>query len=148
PDGQPGISVHIDTGGPSNGTRYGSWGGAHRIGPFSGGSYCTGLSQQRTGYFHHGLLNDWTGQAQATPHWCYNGTFSSGFNNAHETGHNLNLSHGGNRASVQANCKPHYLSIMSYAGPPPGNPSFSPGTFVTNNLNPTALNEVAGLGTT
>lgn len=65
----------------------------------------------------------------------------------HEFGHNLNLRHGG---VDDINCKPNYLSVMSYSrqinnAPIPGRPlNYSPAALMS--LNEASLSEPAGIG--
>jgi hypothetical protein len=139
PDGLPGITVHIDNGLPNNGTRWGNWGGATMIA--AGQGNCVGRSAARERYFRHGVLHG--GTSGNGGYGCYNAMNSSGWLNAHELGHSLGLNHGGTNAAVQANCKPHYRSLMSYAP----NSGFSTGGFASTLLNPTALDETNPFGT-
>lgn len=67
----------------------------------------------------------------------------------HELGHNLNLGHGGNPTSTD-NCKPNYLSVMSYSRQLstyiPNRPlDYSDGSSIP--LDETALVESNGIGT-
>jgi len=64
----------------------------------------------------------------------------------HELGHNLNLQHGGN---VGENCKPNYLSVMSYSRQFANYVSNRPLDFsrsIITSLNENSLNEQTGIG--
>ena len=63
----------------------------------------------------------------------------------HELGHNLGLRHGG---SDDVNCKPNYLSVMSYSFQMPIFVGLRPADYSQSDLpdlNELHLNEVAGI---
>jgi hypothetical protein len=78
----------------------------------------------------------------------------------HELGHTLTLAHGGtyydqnNVASYEVNCKPNYLSVMSYLFQTRGfplasgqlQPTIDYSGHMLNPLSETALDESAGVG--
>jgi hypothetical protein len=150
----PDFDVHMDTGTPNLGsTNSGDWGGAQLTadGTPRGAEYCVGWSPERKGLFRHGLA---TGGAQSAG-MCFQFARSRPGASAHEIGHHLGLSHWGTKAAGPANCKPNYLSIMSYMfqdHPQFGGlgqfNAFSRGTFLSRPLNPFAVSETTGLGTT
>ncbi len=142
PDGVAGFNIHFDSGRPNQGTLSGMWGGATRITTEVAKSNCGGMSSSRWGYFRHAVEHARGGGNGDQGGVCYNASFDDGWHNAHELGHNLGLNHGGTDASVQANCKPHYRSIMNYVY----SPTFSPGTFASVPLNPTSLDETNPFG--
>jgi hypothetical protein len=138
PDGVGGISVHVDSGLPTEGGRQGTWGGASAVASTLG---CSALTPTRVGYFHH-VEATAAGTGQAGAGTCVSVQYQSGYNMAHELGHNLYLNHSGRYAAV-GNCKPHYRSIMNYQG----GPSFSDGTYAATPLNATRLTERTRFGT-
>jgi hypothetical protein len=147
----PDVAVHIDTGvtntDPATWFKYNDWGGAQRMSNKTGHK-CEWLDSARAGYFHGARLEGWSGGQGYMPGSC----FDSGLNArafSHELGHNMNLSHGGGQSgSLDMNCKPNYKSIMSYALTYDGNTRFSRNAFSASSLNPTAMDELRGLGTT
>jgi hypothetical protein len=147
PIGTKGFTLHIDSGRPltspplpANPTLYGNWGGANRITQAMAADNCAGMSPSRWGYFRHAVMHNGGGGNGGGQ--CYNANHNNGWHNSHELGHTLGLSHGGTDASVQANCKPNYRSIMNYVY----STSFSRGSFASTPLNPTALDETNPFG--
>ena len=66
----------------------------------------------------------------------------------HELGHNLNLTHGGAGGDQRANCKPNYLSIMSYSrqwSSPIADRPLSYSKSVLEPLDETNLDELKGI---
>jgi hypothetical protein len=108
------------------------------------------LTPSRVGLFHHGIIagNNGGGQADSLNGFCFTaGNDAQGRAISHELAHGFGLGHGG-PPSNDVNCKPHYRSIMNYAYLyHPAVEQFSRGEFANAILNPVAMNEGAGLGT-
>ncbi len=148
------INVHIDTGNTSSTdpTVSGSWGGAELL--TVPGGYCDGFSPSRANTFYHiRLFNGGAGQNTGACSGITEGGNALTF--AHETGHFFGIPDSGQEESGKANCKPQYLSQMNYgyqgAMELGGYPSavlgpYSPGTYKNLVLNPTRLDEYAGIG--
>jgi hypothetical protein len=71
----------------------------------------------------------------------------------HELGHNLNLAHGGGGSTANVNCKPNYISVMSYSFQFPNHVSdrnldYSRSAIISsgNGLNESRLKEPDGIG--
>jgi hypothetical protein len=147
-------NVHIDTGidNPAKPHVSGNWGGAELL-PDEWGNYCKGetpLRHANPRLFYHVMASDGgqnTGRCSRIP----GGVDPTGSQPdvfAHETGHYYGLDHWG-RSADRANCKPQYLSVMNYAYQNSINllPSpFSNGSRSSLVLNPTRLDESAGIG--
>jgi hypothetical protein len=173
PDLQAGIHVHLDTGinpaagsPPSDYTTYGDWGG-HKVASAvcDSNNNCHGaeasdiwqsmLGPNRVGLFHYGLGYPGSG-GQAPYHTiALNIPLDDGPTASHELGHTLGMDHSGPQHNGNdANCKPNYPSIMSYAYL--GSSGFAPQEFsdgygrpaITNvslnELNVVAPNSVIG----
>lgn len=171
PDGEPGISVHLDIGvaplTPADATIYGNWGGFNPVdavvntdawGCFVDGAYWKGappheawktqMSPARIGIFRYTPgYPDGGGQ-------CGNGfacafNFNDYTNGAHEMGHTMGLGHSGPygiTAPIDPNCKPNYPSIMNYAYLGNLNVGFSDGSEESApTLNNAALREFQGV---
>ncbi len=129
PDGEPGISLHLDTGTPPETvddlTIYGDWGGYSAVdavpdgmGGFRaqtpGEAMATHFSDARRGLFHYVLGYTSGGGACGVGIACGFNMASPG-NSAHEFGHTLFLAHNGPAGTHEPNCKPNYPSLMNYA---------------------------------
>jgi hypothetical protein len=148
----PDVAVHVDNGlpppRPELATLHGAWGGARRLPP--GSQSCNArVLGARYGYFHRGSVAGIYGGGGGDLYgFCFGANSARGSVAAHELGHNFGLDHGGNEPSFPANCKPHYRSPMSYGYLyDPSLAQFSRGTRSVV-LNPTAMDEQLGLGTT
>jgi hypothetical protein len=170
PDGQPGISLHFDTGlVPTAGAPvadyalYGDWGGHSVVGPVKkDGKWVradpahvrsTSMVPRRRPYFQY-ALGDPTSSGQADVLvTALNLPLGSPSAAAHELGHTLGLDHFGPRGvelkigdkTIEANCKPNYPSIMSYAYLDVKGAGFADGYGRTplNNVNLSERNAVA-----
>lgn len=127
PDGLPGIRLHLDTGvppeRPEDATIYGDWGGYNPVDALPTGPqrpedvWSVQMDRSRHGVFHYVMGYTSGGGA------CSGGSIACGFNmtsvfNAsHEFGHTMGINHNGPFGLNEPNCKPNYLSLMSYAGP-------------------------------
>lgn len=148
----PDVAVHFDTGvtngDPATRASFGHWGGATRIPDGTG--YCQMLTPSRVGLFHHGIIagNNGGGRADSINGFCFTaGNTAQGSAIAHELAHGFGLAHGG-LLSNDVNCKPHYRSIMNYSYLyDPAVKQFSRGEFSNVVLNPVAMDESRGLGT-
>jgi len=141
------IRVHFDIGvpnpDPNTATDWGDWGGANRqSGPASSG--CDYASPERLGLFHFGVSQG--GGAGGTSNYgpCFL-TVADSSNISHELGHGFGLEHGGRPTTLGFNDKPNYFSRMNYSFQSTAH-GFSHGTLL--NLNPTALDEQRGVGST
>jgi hypothetical protein len=150
----PDVKVHLDTGvaneDPITRTTYNDWGGAKRVS--LGSSPCAELSSERVGLFHHGLIRTSRGgggtlmTAMDVGSPCFAAAASS-HKIAHEAAHGVGLAHGGPIASPSVNCLPTYRSTLNYAyNDVDSVATFSRRGFAAFPLDPTALDESAGLG--
>ena len=161
----PDLAVHVDigpNGGPVGTDTYGNWGGARRLPDDRTDfhtNFCAGFwdtwsvvnDSPRIGSFYHAIV---ARENIVTSGFCSKVDNRPG-GAAHETGHFLGLHHWGEwsgNTSGKVNCKPNYLSIMNYAyqdddrfGQGAAFPGFSEGSFGDVALNPTAVDEAAGL---
>lgn len=127
PDRLPGIRLHLDTGvppeRPEDATIYGDWGGYNPVDALSTGPqrpedvWRVQMDRSRHGVFHYVMGYTSGGGACGSGIACgFNMT--SVFNASHEFGHTMGLDHNGPYSvENEPNCKPNYLSLMSYAGP-------------------------------
>lgn len=130
PDGQPGVSLHLDVGrhptDDDDPTLFGDWGGSNPIAedlcsPNSDGKYSAGclrdqgqskdMAKHRRGIFYYGISNP-SGGGQASLGRGRGHFGPDPLNTAHELGHAIGLHHGGINSQ---NCKPNYPSLMNYA---------------------------------
>jgi hypothetical protein len=141
PDGEPGISLHLDTGvppeTPADATIYGDWGGYSAVNAVSDGiggfrpqtpgeAMPNNLAEARRGLFHYVLGYTSGGGACGVGIACGFNFFSS-TNSSHEFGHTLWLDHNGPAGTHEPNCKPNYPSLMNYAYSNAGYMLFSDG---------------------
>ena len=141
--------VHIDTGNAPSAdpTVSGDWGGAELL-PDNWGDYCRGASPSRDGLFYHVMASD-NGQNAGRCSRVNGGANANAPTFAHETGHYFGLQHWGKDAAGPANCKPQHVSVMNYAyssGLPSPLGPYSSGAYANLVLNPTKLDESAGIG--
>ncbi|HEX2733337.1 MAG TPA: hypothetical protein VHM70_17120 [Polyangiaceae bacterium] len=147
-----GVRVHFDIGQPNTDpntwTDWGDWGGAQRqSSTFTPDNVCGGefASPERAGLFHNGLsFSQYNGHVCTlpTPNFVTTNNWTV---ISHELGHGLGLEHGGRPGRIALNFKANYTSRMNYYWEHIA-PGFSHGPLLT--LNPTALSEQAGVGTT
>jgi hypothetical protein len=133
----PDFALHVD---------HGQWGGGERR---AQGEYgCNpDLLGPRFGMFHQAVTSALGSGGGADYAFCFGGDSVRMGVMAQELGHNFGLEHGGNPRGESVNCKPHYRSPMNYAYTyDPSVVGFSRGTNAVE-LRPTALDELAGLGT-
>jgi hypothetical protein len=149
----PDVRVHVDNGVPTRpddaAKVHGAWGGAKRQG-FTGPFYCNSdVLGARWGKFHRGVTTPInSGGGGDLFGFCFGGDGVRMGVLAQELGHNFGIGHGGNFESYPANCKPHYRSPMNYAYTyDRALAQFSRGAFTGVVLNPTRMDELAGLGT-
>jgi hypothetical protein len=147
----PEVRLHVDNGVPAapGDHTHGAWGGAHRVAP--GQTACNpDTLGVRYGTFHRVLTYSISAGGNASLFgFCSTGNGVLIGVLAQELGHNFGIGHGGNPESYPANCKPHYRSPMNYAYTyNRGITQFSRGQFSANPLNPTRMDEQAGLGST
>ncbi|WP_342740593.1 hypothetical protein [Bradyrhizobium sp. B117] len=129
PDGQPGVSLHLDIGvppeTPADATTYGDWGGYTAVDavPDGMGGYMpespasamtNNMDPARRGLFHY-VLGYTTGGGSCGPGIACGFNMNSAGNSAHEFGHTLFLDHNGPSGTHEPNCKPNYPSLMNYA---------------------------------
>lgn len=134
PDLQPGIRLHLDTGvdpppgaPPEDFVTFGNWGG-HNTVPASCRADGTCVPAEGTvvwrkhmhpnrfGIFHYALGETVTGGQAPVHHIALNLPITAPGTAAHELAHNLGLNHfGPDHLGGDANCKPNYPSLMSYA---------------------------------
>lgn len=141
PDGEPGISLHVDTGvppeTPADATIYGDWTGYTAVNAVPDGlggfrpqtpgeAMVNNLAESRRGLFHYVLGYTSGGGACGVGIACGFNMFSSG-NSSHEFGHTLWLDHNGPAGTHEPNCKPNYPSLMNYAYLDSGYMRFSDG---------------------
>lgn len=163
PDLQPGVSLHFDTGQnpPANATQkefatYGDWGGHSVVAAICDGDNCHGadardvwqqmMHHNRAGLFHYVLGYPGDG-GQAPLHTvAVNLPLGNANTAAHEFGHSLGLDHKGpDHPGADANCKPNFPSLMSYAYlNQPTAQTFSDG-YGRAALNNVSLNEKAAV---
>lgn len=164
PDLNPGVTLHMDTGqAPPPGasiaelTTYGDWGGFSAAEPVCDANGCRGatvsavnatlFTQARRGYFHYALGYPGGGGQAPINSWQLNMPIDSPSSAAHEFGHTLGIEHSGPAGiGRDANCKPNYPSLMSYAygGMPAFKGSFSDG-YGRSALNNYALKEIGAV---
>ncbi len=146
------VRVHMDTGltntDPATWTSWNNWGGAERV-TTETVPYCDGFSPERKHFFHHYLSDGLNGGQTAGSTDCSAGN-QYDRQGAHEMGHQHYLQHGGRPYVGNFNSKPQYRSMMNYGFEfdLTNAPSFSHGDAPVQFLNPVALNEQAGIGTT
>jgi hypothetical protein len=142
------VAVHVDNR-VENGfdATVNNWAGAHRFDNWDPdpNHLCDQATSDRLGRFH--FVRMFSGIGFSNVGACF--AASNNANElAHESGHNFGLQHwateGLQTTAIYRNCAPNYRSIMSYAFEG-SNWGFSTYTFINQALNPTALNEVAGL---
>lgn len=121
PDGRGGVHLHLDVGfaptDPAHFGLFGDWGGS---GPVSGRPHYVEARKahfDRKGFFRYALAKDrGTGtSALGGDAFQFNRHFHRALTFAHELGHTMGLHHFGHGRLGNANCKPHYRSIMNYA---------------------------------
>ena len=139
----PEVALHVDNGVAGSG----AWGGAHRL-PRGQQNCSPDTLGTRFGYFHRGVSSAIGGGGGGDLFgFCFGGDAVNMGVLAQELGHNFGIGHGGNADSWPANCKPNYRSPMNYAFTyDPRVTQFSRGRFADHVLNPTAMDERAGLG--
>lgn len=150
PDGLPGIAVHMDVGVEPSGTWgagvFGDWGGS---GMFTAGSdyndvYAALLAPIRRGIFREAAAAPGGGGQANGDHFGWGVPVGDMATTtfAHELGHTMTLSHWGHDEWGISACKPHYVSLMSYAYGWSAPLSSAPGTIW---LNPSRLSEADGI---
>lgn len=171
PDGEPGISAHLDIGvppeRPEDAAIYGDWGGfnavdavvsdtttdCHLDGVYWKGanpnqSWKANLSPARIGIFRY-TPGYPTGGGQCGNSFACAFNFRDLTNAAHEMGHTMGLGHSGPYGAtgpVDPNCKPNYPSIMNYAYLGDISLGFSDGSVASApSLNNAALREFQGV---
>ena len=136
PDLQNGIHLHLDTGvdppataTPQERTTYGNWGGHDVAGAICSGTgddTCHGadagnvwksmMNKNRYGLFHYALGYPGGGGQAPFHSVSLNMPLDDAPTASHELGHTLGLDHNGPvHSGADANCKPNYPSLMSYA---------------------------------
>lgn len=140
PDGQAGISLHFDNGATPADTApaldfalYGNWGGHDVAAAVKSGNEWTRadpaavrqtmMHPRRRPYFHYALGDPTSGGQAGVLVTSLNLPLLSAATASHELGHTLGLEHYGptgvelkiGNETIEANCKPNYPSIMSYA---------------------------------
>jgi len=125
PDGLPGIRLHLDTGvppeRPEDTTIYGDWGGYNPVDALATGPqrpedvWQVQMDRSRHGVFHY-VMGYPTGGGSCGGGIACGFNMNSAYVAAHEFGHTLGLDHNGPyRVENEPNCKPHYMSLMSYS---------------------------------
>lgn len=129
PDGNPGISAHLDIGRPAPSydatAHYDDWGGYTAVdavevdGAYEGVdarvAWRTAMSTARRGVFRYALAFG-TGGSQTGAGFTASYNFNDSYLAIHETGHSFGLGHGGPIGlEPDVNCKPNYGSLMNYA---------------------------------
>jgi hypothetical protein len=146
------VRLHWDTGRNNTYTDsrkfdWGNWGGASRLPetPVGQTPVTEGHSLERDFKFHH-VVSYGTGYGQSpkTPGGCF-AAWNQAETLRHELGHNMGLLHGGRPGKVAIRYKPQYYSFMNYAYQTYA-PAFSSNANSSVVLNPTALDERAGVG--
>lgn len=156
PDGQPGVSIHIDNGvdAPFGETRWGNFGGATEMWS-ERNCYERDVLQSaaRQKYFRLAIgYVGGSGQAQQASCFVWGtdtgpGPLHQGLRTfVHELGHTLGLHHHGMEVWGAMNCKPHYRSVMNYAYEFDPGSSFSNGAMSSIVLNPASVTETVGIG--
>jgi len=141
PDGQPGVSLHLDTGvapeTPSDLTVFGDWGGYSAVDAVNDGmgnynpqspgeAMANNFNPVRRGLFHYVLGYTSGGGACGVGIACGFNIADAG-NSSHEFGHTVFLDHNGPAGTHEPNCKPNYPSLMNYAYIDSGYKLFSDG---------------------